>query len=94
MKVEELRLDGNGAGGVLQTVFALEVTGAAATCAGCGAVEPLGALHAYVDAPGVVVRCIHCESVVLRIVAVEGRYWLDARGARCLELRSGDAPSA
>jgi len=90
MKVEELRLDGNGAAGVLQTVFGLEVTRASVTCAHCGAVESVGALHAYVDAPGIVIRCVHCSSVVVRVVAAEGRYWLDARGARCLELRAGE----
>ena len=88
MKVEELKLDGNGAAGALQAVFGLEVTSARATCAFCGAVGPLGTLDAYVDAPGIVIRCTACTQVVLRVVAAGDRYWLDASGARCLELRS------
>ncbi len=64
------------------------VAGVAAMCAACRAVEPLGALHAYVDAPGGVIRCAHCTHVVVRLVAAEGRYSLDARGARCLGFRA------
>jgi hypothetical protein len=85
------RLDGNSAAGILQEVFRLEVTGASTTCAACGAVEPLGALHVYPDAPGVVLRCLHCTQVMLRIVASGGRYWLDASGTRCLELRDSSS---
>ncbi len=86
--MDESRLDGNAAAGVLQEIFRLEVTAASTTCASCGAVEPLGALYAYMDAPGVVIRCRHCDEIVVRLVAAEDRYWLDARGASCLELRS------
>ena len=79
-------LDGNAVAGLLSEVFVSEVTAAATRCDGCGAIEALGALRAYVDAPGTVLRCIHCESVVLRFVQDGDRYWLDLRGLRWLQL--------
>jgi uncharacterized protein DUF6510 len=84
--MEELVLDGNAVGGLLGEIFALEVTGAGSRCDACGAVEPFGALHAYVQAPGVVVRCPHCREVLLRVARNGGRIWLDARGLSYLEL--------
>jgi uncharacterized protein DUF6510 len=37
--VDELRLDGNAAAGLLDQIFAFEVTSAAATCDGCGKIS-------------------------------------------------------
>lgn len=84
--MDELRLDDNSAAGLLQEVFPFEMTTTSSRCQGCGAIEPLGALMRYVG-PGQVLRCPHCESVVLRIVHSDGRYWLDMRGAGYVELR-------
>jgi hypothetical protein len=84
--MDELRLDGNSAAGLLQEVFPFEMTTTSSRCQGCGAIEPLGALMSYAGA-GQVLRCPHCESVVLRIVHSDGRYWLDMRGAAYVELR-------
>jgi hypothetical protein len=84
---DELTLDGNAAAGALQEVFALEVTAATGTCSGCGATAPLGSLVAYVHAPGVVLRCRGCNSVMIRVVRGDDRCWLDLRGVRSLELR-------
>ncbi|HYY02352.1 MAG TPA: DUF6510 family protein [Gaiellaceae bacterium] len=86
--MEALRLDGNAAAGMLQEVFALEVTAATGTCDSCGAVGAVGELILYAHAPGLVLRCPHCEAVVLRVVSDGQRYWLDARGLRSLELAS------
>ncbi|HYX84731.1 MAG TPA: DUF6510 family protein [Gaiellales bacterium] len=85
MQTSELKLDGNAVAGLLQELFAFEVTAATGTCAACGAVEPVGGLSVYVHAPGVVIRCAHCEAVMMRIVNANGRYLLDLRGTRCLE---------
>lgn len=41
----ELMLDGNAIAGLLQEVFAVEMTTAIGTCAGCGAAGPAGAVH-------------------------------------------------
>jgi hypothetical protein len=83
-------LDGNALGGLLDDVFAFEITTARCTCEGCGAVRVVGALRVYADAPGVVVRCPDCDDVVLRFVRDDGnnRVWLDMRGIRALQIRS------
>ncbi len=81
-----LRLDGNAIGGLLQELFALEMTTAVGTCAHCGHVEAVGGVHVYLQAPGVVVRCPGCEQVLMRIVRGRARVYLDLTGLRCLEL--------
>ena len=83
--MDALRLDGNAAAGLLQEVFAAEVTTAIGTCDGCGAVEPVGAVHVY-GAAGTVLRCPHCESVLMKLVTDGTRIWIDVRGLRTLEL--------
>jgi uncharacterized Zn finger protein len=83
----DLRLDGNGVAGVLDEVFAFEMTTAVSTCASCGAVGEVGVLHAYVHAPGTVVRCPRCGAVLMRVVRSEERLWVDVQGVRSLEFR-------
>jgi Family of unknown function (DUF6510) len=83
-----LTLDGNAVGGLLGEIFAAEMTTARGACGNCGAVEPLGAVLVYLHAPGVVIRCPHCDNVLIRIVRNgSGRLWLDVSGVRSLELR-------
>ena len=82
-------LDGNAAAGILGEVFALEVTGARGRCDGCGNVAALGEARAFVEGPGVVIRCRACESVLLVLVHGDGRYWLGVSGLTWLELRGG-----
>jgi hypothetical protein len=43
-------------------------------------------LDVYVHAPGTVVRCPHCEAVLMRIVRGRDRVWLDLSGVRSLEI--------
>ncbi|HEU4448803.1 MAG TPA: DUF6510 family protein [Gaiellaceae bacterium] len=88
MDETDLRLDGNALAGPLGEIFAWEMTTAVGTCAGCGAVGELARLVVYERGPGAVARCPACGAVVLRVVRTEGRVWLDARGARSLELRT------
>ena len=45
--MDEQRLDGNAAGGILGEVFAFEITSAKAGCVHCGATGELGAQMAY-----------------------------------------------
>ncbi len=84
--MDDRRLDGNVAGGILSEIFPIDMTIVRALCAGCGAMEQAGALHAYVDAPGTVIRCPGCSNVLIRIVHGGGRYWLDLRGVACLQI--------
>jgi hypothetical protein len=85
MKMETLRLDGNAAAGLLGEVFAGEVTTAVGTCDGCGSVDAVGAVHVYMAA-GTVLRCPHCDAVVMKVVTDGQRIWIDVRGLRTLEL--------
>jgi len=66
----DAHVDGNALGGVLIDVFGREMTDARGCCAGCGAVNALGALIAYTRAPGDVLRCPACGAVVLVTVAM------------------------
>lgn len=87
--MDEQRLDGNAAAGILGEVFALEITTARAACAGCGATGEVGAQMAYVSEIGTVVRCAACDNALIRVVhQSEGpqRYWLDLQGVDYLQL--------
>jgi hypothetical protein len=82
----ELRLDGNAAGGVLDTLFSFEMTMAMACCAGCGATNPLGAAMAYMHGMGTILRCPSCDTALIRVAHVRDRYYLDMRGLRVLQI--------
>jgi hypothetical protein len=86
MDADELRLDGNAVAGLLGEVFAAEMTVARETCAGCGATHAIGAVHAYTNAPGVVLRCPECEAILACIVRVRARLLIDLGGVRMIEL--------
>ena len=86
MQQSDLKLDGNAIAGLLREIFTMEMTTAETTCAGCGKVHAVGRVDVYLNAPGAVVRCPACEQVLMRIVRGPGRYWIDLRGTRCLEL--------
>ena len=81
-----MKLDGNAIGGELFEVFGVEMTVASGVCAECGAVEQVARLEVYVRAAGTVVRCPHCDAVLMRIVRGPDRVWLDLGGVRSLEL--------
>jgi hypothetical protein len=83
---DERRLDGNAIGGLLLELFGVELTVATSVCGSCGAQEEVARLEVYLDAPGVVVRCCHCEDVLMRIVRGPDRAWIDLSGMRCLVL--------
>ena len=86
METRDLKLDGNAIGGLLLELFGVELTASACVCGACGMQEPMACLDVYVNAPGVVVRCCHCDAVMLRIVRAGERTWLDLSGTRTLEL--------
>src|SRR5574341_530333 len=74
-----LMLDGNDAAGILNEIFALEMTSNSIECAHCGRVGELGSLLAFTQAPGVVLRCPGCENIILRIVQSPEAIFLDLR---------------
>jgi hypothetical protein len=79
-------LDGNAAAGALADLFAAEMTAAMTTCANCGDTRPLGELRTYPQAPGVILRCITCDTVQLRLVRAPQQAWLDLRGIQVLQI--------
>jgi Zn finger protein HypA/HybF involved in hydrogenase expression len=83
--MDELMLDGNAVAGLLQEVFAVEITTAVGTCASCRAAGPVGAVHVYRGA-GIVLRCPHCGNTLAKIVKSDSRAWIDLTGIRVLEV--------
>jgi hypothetical protein len=79
-------LDGNAAAGELSNIFAMDVTAAEGQCAHCGATRRFAEAHLYMQAPGIVARCAVCQHVLLRLVSVRQRVFLDMRGMACLSL--------
>lgn len=89
--MDALMLDGNAAAGVLQEVFAVEVTSLVGTCDSCGSSEPLGAARLFRGA-GIVLRCGHCDQAIVVVVRSGTRTWLSVAGLRMLEVQ--DPPPA
>ena len=81
-------LDGNVAAGALSEVFALELTGARGRCGSCGNVAFMAEAVAFVEAPGVVLRCRACEQELVVLVRADDRYVLSLSGVAWLELRA------
>ena len=82
----EHKLDGNAAAGTLQAIFPFEMTLVQATCTGCGTTNAIGATAVYMHGMGTVIRCPSCDTVLIRVVHAKGRYWLDMRGVRVLQI--------
>jgi hypothetical protein len=80
----DLMLDGNAVAGLLQEIFATEVTIAPVQCADCSQEGEVGSLLAFTQGPGIVLRCPACEKIVLRVVQTPRSIYLDARGAAFL----------
>jgi hypothetical protein len=85
----ENKLDGNAAAGILQEIFPFEMTLVQTTCTGCGATNTIGATAAYMHGMGTIVRCPSCDNVLIRIAHAGGRYLLDMRGVRVLQIKEG-----
>ena len=77
-----LALDGNAAAGLMQELFAFDATTAHVTCDGCGTIGEVATARVYGGTMGAIFRCIHCNSVVIRLTKTQAGYFLDMRGAR------------
>lgn len=84
--MDERRLDGNAAAGVLAEVFPFEMTVARTACGRCGSTYRVGALMVYMHDMGTVLRCAGCDNALIRVVRGPGRYWLDLGGVRYLQI--------
>jgi Family of unknown function (DUF6510) len=78
-------VDGNAIGGLLHEVFGTEMTTAASTCAACGASGPVAECIVFNRAPGTVVRCRSCSSILMIIVRAHGVNCVDLRGLAAIE---------
>jgi Zn finger protein HypA/HybF involved in hydrogenase expression len=81
-----LMVDGNAVAGLLNEIFAIEMTTSPVECANCGREGEMGTLLAFIQAPGVILRCPACKNVILRIVQTPEAFYLDLRGAAYLHL--------
>ena len=75
-------LDGNAVAGQLFEHFGVEMTTARGACAHCGAEAQIGELQVYLRAPGSVVRCRRCGSVVIVLVEIRGEARANLDGFR------------
>ena len=66
--MSDTHVDGNALGGLFFDLFGREMTDRLGCCGDCGAVNALGAVHVYIDAPGVVIRCPACGNVLLVVI--------------------------
>ena len=84
--MDDVMVDGNALAGELSEVFSQDVTVARVACGGCGTVEQLGADHAYTRAPGMVLRCCHCDHVLLVMVRAGEQLRVSLAGSRWIDL--------
>jgi Family of unknown function (DUF6510) len=83
-------LDGNAIGGLLIDVFGTEMTAMNSTCSTCGTSRPVAGLVVYRQAPGTVVRCRTCGSVLVVLVRAHGVIGVDLTGLASLGQTSPD----
>ena len=83
--MDELMLDGNAVAGLLQELFAVEMTTALATCGACGATEAVGATRVYRGA-GMVMRCPQCDNALVTVVKDDTRVWIGFPGVRTVQV--------
>ena len=82
-------LDGNSIGGLLLEVFGKDLTAAQTICATCGAAAVVAETVVYLRAPGTVVRCRTCGSVLMIISQIRGMSCVDLGGMTALDTGQG-----
>lgn len=87
MELEEVRLDGNAAAGLLEEIFAFEVTLARAVCAACDSEYRLAEMTVYALEMGAIMRCPGCGEAMVRISKLNGECWIDSAGMRTLRVQ-------
>lgn len=82
---DDSALDGNAIGGLLQEVFGAEMTAAEVTCAHCGRTAQVAEAVVYLRAPGTVMRCRTCGSVLAVVVRKQEINCVDLSGVAALQ---------
>lgn len=80
-------LDGNAIGGLLNEIFGMEMTTAVGTCATCGTSGQVAEAVVYLRAPGTVMRCRTCASVLMVVTRRHAMNCVDMQGLAALEPR-------
>ena len=78
--IDERTLDANAVAGMLEELFGSDMTVAESRCGTCGREGEVGTLRAYMNAPGVVLRCPVCSTVLMRMVKTPRGLLLEAKG--------------
>ena len=86
--VSDLVLDGNAAVAPLQELFSFDITIAKTQCEACDSIVGVGSLRPYAAPMGAVLRCSHCDGVLMRAVHTPHGRWLEMKGARYLRFQS------
>jgi len=81
-------LDGNAVAGLLQEIFVPEITTALIRCQTCSSAGAVGSLRLYAAPMGTVLRCIHCDGILMRVVHTPHGRWLDMTGSCYLRFGS------
>jgi len=87
----DTHLDGNSLGGLFVDLFGREMTNQRGCCDVCGSISHLGSLIAFRDAPGDVVRCRNCGTVVMVAVSVPTGLRVSFESLRWVEIEEGGA---
>jgi hypothetical protein len=82
-------LDGNAAGGILSELFAFDVTAASVICEGCESEGEIAQARVYGGTMGALLRCAHCDTVLIRLTRTPQGFYLDMRGTRRMFVRPG-----
>jgi hypothetical protein len=85
--LENRVLDGNAIGGLLLEVFGSEMTAVVGTCGRCGTAGQVAEFAVYQPGLGTVVRCRHCDNVLMVFVRARGVTCVDLWGLASLALR-------
>lgn len=83
---QPLMLDGNSVAGLLQELFGSDMTTVPAECAHCGRRSEVGAMLAFGQSMGTVLRCPTCQGVTMRMVVRGSEVWVDLQGVSYLRL--------
>ncbi|HEV8656332.1 MAG TPA: DUF6510 family protein [Candidatus Limnocylindria bacterium] len=79
-RADDRTLDANAVAGMLEDLFGADMTDADSKCAGCGREGEVGTLLAYTNAPGVVLRCPACSTVMIRMVETPRGTLVETKG--------------
>ena len=86
--VSDLVLEGNAAVTLLQELFACDITVARTQCEACGSIEGVGSMRPYAAPMGAVLRCSHCDGILMRAAHTPHGRWLEMKGGRYLRFQS------